>query len=58
LTDIHQGARVAPGRMFRMETVAKGKPRPRRPFTPEFKAEIVEPCRLTDRSIAQVAVNI
>jgi transposase len=44
--------------MFRMETVAKGKPRPRRPFTPEFKAEIVEPCRLTDRSIAQVAVNI
>jgi transposase len=38
-----------------METVAKRKPRPRRSFTPEFKAEIVERCRLGDRSIAQVA---
>ena len=38
-----------------METVAKKKPRPRRSFTPEFKAEIVERCRAGDRSIAQVA---
>ncbi|MGC4894543.1 transposase [Micromonospora sp. DT31] len=29
--------------------------RPRRAFTPEFKAEIVEVCRRGDRSIVQVA---
>jgi transposase len=29
--------------------------RPRRAFTPEFKAEIVEVCRGGDRSIGQVA---
>jgi transposase len=28
-----------------METVERKKPRPRRSFTPEFKAEIVELCR-------------
>ena len=38
-----------------METVAKRKPRPRRSFTPEFKAEIVELCQRGDRSIGQVA---
>ncbi len=38
-----------------METVAKKKPRPRRSFTPEFKADIVEQCRRGDRSIGQVA---
>ena len=38
-----------------METVARKKPRPRRSFTPEFKAEIVEGCRRGDRSIGQVA---
>ena len=38
-----------------METVAKKKPRPRRSFTPEFKAEIVERCLQGDRSVAQVA---
>jgi transposase len=38
-----------------METVAKRKPRSRRSFTPEFKAEIVERCRAGDRSIARVA---
>ncbi|WP_431968817.1 transposase [Actinacidiphila sp. bgisy160] len=31
------------------------KPRPRRSFTPEFKAEIVELCRRGDRSVGQVA---
>jgi len=38
-----------------METMAKKKPRARRAFTPEFKAEIVEACRRGDRSIGQVA---
>ena len=33
-----------------METVAKKKPRPRRSFTEEFKADIVERCRQGDRS--------
>jgi transposase len=39
-----------------METMErKNPPRPRRSFTPEFKAEIVELCRRGDRSIGQVA---
>ena len=38
-----------------METVAKKKPRRRRSFTPEFKAEIVDACNRGDRSIGQVA---
>ena len=38
-----------------METMAKRKPRPRRKFTPEFKADIVEACQRGDRSIGQVA---
>ncbi len=38
-----------------MEIVAKKTPRPRRQFTPEFKAQIVERCLAGDRSIAQVA---
>jgi transposase len=38
-----------------MESMGKKKPRPRRSFTPEFKAEIVELCRRGDRSIGQVA---
>lgn len=39
-----------------METMDKEAPRrPRRSFTPEFKAEIVERCLVGDRSIAQVA---
>ena len=37
-----------------METMEK-KQRPRRSFTPEFKAEIVDLCRRGDRSIGQVA---
>jgi transposase len=31
------------------------KPRKRRSFTPEFKAEIVELCQRGDRSVGQVA---
>jgi transposase len=37
-----------------METMERRKPRPRRSFTPEFKAKIVELCRQGDRSIGQV----
>ena len=37
-----------------MESMGK-KPRRRRSFTPEFKAEIVECCQRGDRSIGQVA---
>src|SRR3989442_10101002 len=43
--------------MSRMEPVEKKRPRPRRSFTSEFKAEIVELCRRGDRSIGQVAVD-
>ena len=38
-----------------MESMERRKPRPRRSFTPEFKAEIVELCGRADRSIGQVA---
>jgi transposase len=38
-----------------METVERIRPRRRRSFTSEFKAEIVERCRRGDRSIGQVA---
>jgi transposase len=41
--------------MSKMETMEKRRQRPRRSFTPEFKAEIVELCRRGDRSIGQVA---
>ncbi|MEK8143161.1 transposase [Streptomyces sp. M10(2022)] len=39
-----------------MESMGKKKRRrPRRSFTPEFKAEIVELCRRGDRSVGQIA---
>jgi transposase len=38
-----------------METTERRRPRVRRSFTPEFKAEIVELCQRGDRSIGQVA---
>lgn len=38
-----------------METMASKRSRPRRSFTPEFKAEIVELCHRGDRSVGQVA---
>jgi transposase len=41
--------------MSKMETMERKKPRPRRSFTPEFKAEIVECCKRGDRSVGQVA---
>jgi len=38
-----------------METVERKKPRPRRSFSPEFKADIVDRCNAGDRTIGQVA---
>lgn len=38
-----------------METMERKRPRPRRAFTPEFKADIVERCLHGDRSVNQVA---
>jgi len=38
-----------------MDAMAKRKPRARRSFTPEFKAEIVAVCQQGDRTVAQVA---
>ncbi|WP_328520556.1 transposase [Kribbella sp. NBC_00359] len=38
-----------------MESMGKKKPQPRRSFTSEFKAEIVELCQRGDRSVGQVA---
>ncbi|WP_412739434.1 transposase [Krasilnikovia sp. MM14-A1259] len=35
--------------------MGKKRPRPRRSFTPEFKAEIVELCQRGDRTIRQVS---
>jgi transposase len=37
---------------------ARRKPRKRRSFTPEFKAEAVRLCRVGDRSIAKVAKDL
>ena len=41
-----------------MESMGRKKPRPRRSFTPEFKAEIVELCQRGDRSLGQVARDL
>jgi transposase len=38
-----------------METMGKKKPRPRRSFTAEFKADIVQRCRQGDRTVRQIA---
>jgi transposase len=38
-----------------MESMGKKKPRPRRSFTREFKAEIVELCQRGERSVGQIA---
>jgi transposase len=52
LTDIHHQGFVR--RDVRSWSIGK-KPRRRRSFTPEFKAEIVELCQRGDRSAGQVA---
>ncbi|WP_328997891.1 transposase [Kribbella sp. NBC_00709] len=38
-----------------MESMGKKKPRPRRSFTAEYKAEIVELCQRGDRTVGQIA---
>jgi transposase len=38
-----------------MESMGRKRPRPRRSFTLQFKAEIVELCQRGDRSVGQVA---
>lgn len=38
-----------------MESVGRKRPRPRRSFTAQFKAEIVDLCQRGDRTIGQVA---
>ncbi len=40
-----------------METMANGK-RPRRSFSPEFKAEVVDLCRTSGKTIAAVARDL
>lgn len=49
MTDIHHLG-FAPGRMSDLGSMGRKKPRPRRSFTPEFKAEIVKLCQQGDRS--------
>ncbi|MFG1902450.1 transposase [Micromonospora carbonacea] len=41
--------------MFIMQGMGKKPRRPRRAFTPEFKAKIVEVCQRGDRTFSQVA---
>jgi transposase len=41
-----------------MDTMERKKPRARRSFTPQFKAEIVQLCQQGDRSIGQVARDL
>ena len=53
MTDIHHQG-FCPERMSDHGKHGK-KPRRRRAFTPEFKAEIVELCQRGDRSVGQVA---
>ena len=38
-----------------MENMAKKRARPRRSFTPEFRAEIVELCQRGDRTVRQIS---
>jgi transposase len=38
-----------------MENMGKKRSRPRRSFTPEFKAEIVELCQRSDRTVRQIS---
>jgi transposase-like protein len=40
-----------------MESMGRKKPRPRRSFTAEFKAEIVELCQRGDGSVGQVVLK-
>ena len=52
LTDIHHQGH-SPGKDVQNGDMERKKQRPRRSFTPEFKAEIVELCRRGDRTSAR-----
>jgi hypothetical protein len=54
LTDIDQEAPWGQKGCPSMEAMERKRPRPRRAFTPGFKADIVERCLAGDRSIGQV----
>jgi transposase len=41
-----------------METMGKKRKRPRRSFSDEYKAEVVELCRSSDKAIAEVAHDL
>ena len=41
-----------------MQSNGKKKPRTRRSFTPEFKADIVARCRQGDRTVRQIAQDL
>src|ERR1700749_4547349 len=47
-----------PERMSTMETMEKKQPRPRRSFTPEFKAEVVELVRQPGNTAGSVARDL
>ncbi len=40
-----------------MQSNGKKRPRPRRSFIPEFKADIVAGCREGDRTVRQIALD-
>jgi transposase len=58
LTDIHHQMHSAKVDANHGDHEAEEKARPRRSFTPEFKAEFVEHSRRGDRSIGQVARDL
>jgi transposase len=44
--------------MSKMETMEEKRKRPRRSFSDEYKAEVVELCRSSDKSITEVATDL
>jgi transposase len=44
--------------MSKMETMEEKRKRPRRSFSDEYKAEVVELCRTSDKSIPEVARDL
>ena len=47
-----------PGKGVRVDKEQEGRPRKRRTFTPEYKAEVVELCRTNGKTIAQIARDL
>jgi transposase len=44
--------------MSKMETMEQKRKRPRRSFSDEYKAEVVELCRTSDKTIAEVSHDL